>query len=71
VTCGRDDPPGLTCSECGHHFAALRTFVWHQKGETCATPEEMTAKGYSLDSRGVWRRSLDWFRVATGRERHR
>lgn len=62
--CGRkypgSDRSGGHCTMCHYSFASQSGFDAHlrHKGSnrlTCYTPDELTAKGWTLDDRGVYR----------------
>ena len=48
------------CRGCNHYFNSNLAFTKHRTGEyehngrRCRTPEEMTAKGMSLNADGFW-----------------
>lgn len=50
---------GCQCMACGEYFNRVSTFDKHRVGEhgperRCLTAEEMAAKGWSHNSRGLW-----------------
>lgn len=59
----KNDGGWCECGECGRRFGGLTGFDAHRAditknpyGWRCATDAELTAKGYSPDHRGWWRR---------------